>query len=191
MNEPAVAPHRSRADTLFLWPDLHRPSLPLRLPDDPEVASASAEPAAVCERLETELAATAWRYRRLLVSGVAAVLAPALWWAWAWLMTQYIPGMWHLPYQQGGLFPGPSFFEVVALILLLAVLVWGQLPFGENMRSLRRLGTDYRRLRDGGATFRQEVLAEVATGRWPRVAALLRLGRELSSYRTVRESVDA
>lgn len=168
---------------MFLWPDLHRPSLPLRLPDDPATVAASAEAPAVCERLENELAATAWRYRRILVSGIAAVIAPLLWWVFAWLLTLRLPGLFHLPFEQGGLFPGPSYFEVVALALLVVVLAWGQMPFGENWRSLRRLGTDYRRLRDADEGFRRSVAVEVASGRWPRVEALLTLAREYAPYR--------
>lgn len=188
MNHPAVEPDRARADVRYLWPDLHRPGLALRLAGEPPEGT---DPAAVCERIERELADLAWRYRRVLVSGIFALVMPALWLAVAWWASWNLPpGLWFDPFIRGWYFPGPSYFEAVAVALLFTFLLWGQMTGPANLRSLRRLGADYRGLIEADEVQRAGIVAETATGRWPRVEALLRQGREFGAYRPSTSSDD-
>lgn len=192
MNEPVVEPARVRSDTRLLWPDLHRPGLPLRLPDDPAVATASCEPYAVCERIESGLAGLAWRYRRLMVSGGAAIAVPAVWWGLSWWAMWNVPRGWVVvPFTRGFYFPGPSFFEATAAVLLCAIVGWGLASSSANWAILRRLGTDYRRLLSAPEAVRREIANEAASGRWPRVAALLRLGREYREFGAYLDEAEA
>lgn len=192
MNEPVVEPGRVLSDTRLLWPDVHRPGLPLRLPDDPEVAAASSEPYALCERIESGLAGLAWRYRRLMVCGAAAIVVPAGWWMLSWWAMWNVPDGWLLvPFTRGVYFPGPSFFEVSAAVLLCLIIGWGMASTSTNWVILRRLGTDYRRLLAAPEPARREIVAEATSGRWPRVEGLLRLGRGYDAFRVHLDGSDS
>lgn len=189
MSDPVVEPRRWRADTRFLWPDLRRPGMAMRTKPDASAPETPSDPAALCERIERELAGEAWRYRHVLLVGLVTLVMPwvllAIMWAGFWVLPYSI--VWE-PFERGFYLPGYSLFEASAYVLLFAFLAWGWVYTRDSVHALRRLGVDYRRLRDADDASRVEYAAEAASGSWPRVRALLMRGRGFEAYRQALES---
>lgn len=190
MTAPVVEPRRARADIRFLWPDLHRPGLAMRCPV-PAGQAWSLEAAAVCERVERELAAEAWRYRRLLVAGVAILGSPLLMLGVAWAGVRFLPPQLGFePFFRGAYGLPLSLYEAASFLCLVALLVFAHARVGDSWRSMCRLGADYRHLRDAEDPVRARIAEEAASGRWPRVCALLRTARVFGEYRPLIDPCD-
>lgn len=185
--EPSVEPKRWRADVRFLWPDLHRPGMAMRMASDAGIEAASDDPGALCERVERELAGEAWRYRFVLLIAIATLALPAallgLWWGTLGLLP-----IAYEPFSRGLYLPGVSLFEASAYALLSLLLLGAGAHARQSALAMRRLGVDYRRLRDADDTVRQAYAAEAASGEWPRVCALLGRGKEFEVYRPALEA---
>lgn len=193
MNSPLIAPHRVKWDLRFLFPDLRRPGGILRLRS--RHTHECMDVAEVVQRVETELAGAALRYRMMLWVTAGVFLSPALlaWAAWDLLWRKTPAGLYILPpYQyepfvRGFYFPNVSLYEFATycsvFLLMGAALFLSYLTFA----AMYRLAPDYQFLRDADEAQRAEVVRTASDGRWPRATALLLRGREFAEYRPLVE----
>lgn len=174
-----VDPQLARTDIRYLWPDLRRPGLALRAPTDPDVLAAPDEPAALCERIERELAGEAARYRKVLLAGTLMLVMP-----FAVLVLANLAADAGVPvFTRGWYLPGVAVYEAVAFAFLFGLVAWGASYVKASWDATRRLGVDYRRLRDATPERKAGYAAEASSGRWPRTLALLERGTPFQEYR--------
>lgn len=190
MSVPVIAPRRVKADIRFLFPDLRRPGTVLRCrADQPEGADLS--PQAVLERVETELAQAAWRYRLILGVGLGILAAPVLLAALSWQLLFALPPSVYEPYARGAHLPFLSLYEAIAFTALFVLLIFGGFISYASIQAMYRLNPDYRLLVDADDDARRAIAGEASSGRWPRVAALLVRARQFEPYRPlVAEAAD-
>lgn len=184
--DAVVRREHARADIRFLTPDLYRPGLPLRSRPDDAVIAASAEPAELLLRVESELAAESVRYRWVLGLGTLMLLMPGTMAIAWWFYFLYVPMEFYIdPFKRGLYVPIISVYEATAFFLW-AMLFTAALSYvHESRKAMRRLGVDYRRLRDASPEQLNDYAAEVGSGRWPRAWTLLTRGRGFESYRVL------
>ena len=184
VSSAVVRADRARADIRFLTPDLYRPGLPLRSRPDAATESSPPEPSELFLRVETELAAESVRYRWVLALGAVMLLMPGAMAMMWWFYFLYVPIEIYIdPFTRGMYLPVMSVYEATSFFLW-AMLITASISYvHESRKAMRRLGVDYRRLRDASPELASEYAAEVGSGRWPRAWALLTRGRGFEFYR--------
>lgn len=171
-------------DLPLLWIDARCAGATMKRRPDALVSAASSEPAAVVDRIETELHGEATRYRHALWACVAVSVMPAALAMLAWSGLYWLPVriMW-FPFERGyyGL-PWFSLYEWVAYLMLAAFFAYGFALIAESKASTHRLSADYRRLAEGSAEFRAEVVESVVATKADRTSLVLRRSRPFAEY---------
>jgi hypothetical protein len=179
-DEPSVV----RRDLKYLWADARYAGPTMKHRPDPEVEAASAAPGDVVDRIETELAGEAMRFRYALYASIAAILAPVLlsWLAWSALYWLPVTVFW-FPFERGyyGL-PWLSLYEWMAYLLLALFFAFGFALVAESHGAVRRLSADYRRLASADDAERRAFVAAIRDGGLARTELVLRGSGVFSEY---------
>lgn len=184
---PVIAPGSVRSDLRFLFVDLRRPSS-LMWVRGSEVPEGDA-PDVLVTRVESGLHEAASLYRRMVVIGVLMMLMPIVlaalfWWAlWGTggQVQPFIEGVYAPVVPQAlSLYEAVGYLSLAGLALAFVTVLLYSVPH------LPVLSGALKRLMDADESQRAEVLDIVASGRWPRVDALLVRGRGFESYREAR-----
>lgn len=183
MNQATIAPSRVRTDLALLRPDMHRPGMVMKLQTG-VVTDPSSDPAEVIGRTESELAATALRYRAVATCGLLLFLSPALlaWLAWTLLWRWGSHSAAFQPFIRGYHIPLLSLYEVTSYGVLIVLLTLVLYLSYETVLSMRRMSPDFRFFRDAPPELMSAILDEVSSGCWPRTQALLKRGRDFRPY---------
>lgn len=172
-------------DLPLLWIDARCAGATMKRRPDPHVDEASAEPAAIVDRVETELFGEAGRYRQALWACIAICVMPPVLAMFAWSAMYWLPVriMW-FPFERGfyGL-PWLSLYEWVAYLLLAVFFIFGFALIAESSASTRRLSADYRRLAEATPEGRAAIVESVRAARADRTELVLRNSKPFSAYR--------
>jgi len=184
------APRIARRDLRYLWLDVRFAGSTMKHKPDEATEAASSLPDDVVDRIETELAGEADRYRYALYACIAVILMPGLLAAFAWSGLYWLPVriMW-FPFDRGyyGL-PWLSLYEWVAYLLLALFFVAGFLLVGLSHGATRRLASDYLRLARADEEGRHEFAAAVRRAGLVRTELVMRSSRVFADYRTVLDA---
>jgi len=184
-------PRITRRDLRYLWIDVRFAASAMKHKPDPEIEAASALPADVVDRIETELAGEADRYRYALYACIAVILMPGALAALAWSGLYWLPRriMW-LPFERGfyGL-PWLSLYEWVAYLLLALFFVVGFALVGLSPDATRRLSADYRRLSAADETGRTALATAVRGAGLARTELVMRSSRVFAEYPAALDAV--
>ena len=177
-------PRIVKRDLAFLWADVRFAGPTMKHRPDRHVSAASSEARDVIDRIETELAGEATRYRYALYACIAVCIMPValsgLAWSGLYLLPFSVPWF---PFERGmyGL-PWLSLFEWVAYLFLALFFVVGFALVAESHGATRRLSADYHRLADADEDDRREFASEVATARRARTERVMRSSGVFSEY---------
>jgi hypothetical protein len=164
----------------------------MRYKPHPESVSASEEPRAVADRIETGLAGEAQRYRLMGWCILGVIVAPLLLSGFLWSGMYWLPvRIYWWPFERGNYgLPYLSLFEWLAylIVALYFVLSWALLV--TSHAETRKLGTEYRRLADAPTEARASLAAALADGAHPRAAFVVRRSPAFSSYAELMDTGD-
>jgi len=186
-------PRAVARDLRYLWIDVRVAGSTMKHKPDTATEAASADPADIVDRIETELAGEATRYRYALYASIAVIVMPAALAAFAWSGLYWLPVriMW-FPFERGyyGL-PWLSLYEWVAYLLLAVFFVVGFALVSLSHGATRRLSSDYRRLAAADDIARVSLVAAVRAANLKRTELLMRSSSVLAPYRDAFEALDA
>lgn len=194
---PVIAPGSVRSDLRFLVVDLRRPSSLMWVRRSEAPADDALD--VLVTRVESGLHEAASLYRRMVVIGMLMLFMPVVLVALFW-WTLWGTGGRIQPFFEGIYAPvvpsALSLYEAVGYLSLAGLALAFVTVLIYSLPHLPVLSAGLRRLMDADDSERAEVLSTVATGRWPRVQALLERGRGFEPYRGARaagpsEEVDA
>jgi hypothetical protein len=184
-------PRIARRDLKYLWIDVRFAGSTMKHEPDSATEAASSLPDDVVDRIETELAGEADRYRYALYACIAVILMPGALAAFAWSGLHWLPVrvMW-FPFDRGyyGL-PWLSLYEWVAYLLLALFFVVGFALVALSHTATRRLSSDYRRLAGADEAGRRDFAAAVRRAGLARTELVMRSSRVFADYRAALDAV--
>lgn len=184
MDTPVIEPGRVRSDLRYLRFDTMRPSMLLRASRWRDAAKAPGPetPLQLIERIERGLAESASSYRIVMRLGLVTLLMPFF--VMTVMYAIYRRTYTFEPFYRGAHIPYVSVYEVVSFGLLAVLLAIAGYHAYQSTVRLAGLGFDLVQVKDAEEPRRAEIAAEAASGRWPRLAAILQKGRGFEAYRS-------
>ena len=184
-------PRAVRRDLRYLWADVRLAHSMMKRRPDAGVQAASAAAGDVVDRIESELAGEAARYRYALYACIAVCLMPILLSGLAWSALYWLPvTIFWFPFERGyyGL-PWLSLYEWIAYLFLALFFVFGFALVAESHGATRRLSADYRRLANADESGRRDFAAAVRRAALARTELVLRSSRVFAEYVAVLDAL--
>jgi hypothetical protein len=182
-----------KRDLRYLWIDVRFAHSAMKHRPADETVAASGAPHEVVDRIESELAGEANRYRWALYACIAVALMPAILSGVAWSALYWLPvTIFWFPFDRGyyGL-PWLSLYEWTAYLFLALFFAFGFALVAESHGATRRLSADYHRLADADDPARADLAAEVRRGGLARTELMMRSSGVFTPYVALLDAVPA